>query len=263
VAEQFRRRDERALVLEIVMALHSQRILAVGLIPIALNACTQIEAATAQPTSTPPGIGVDLGNSSRIPQVAGLAGEGEGYARTEPGPYPVVHGSMPGMAHGPGMPMAHGSTAGTGMDHGGMPMDHGSMPGMSHGSMVSMPVDQGAMPGMTHGSRAKTDPATGGTVSGMGRGSGSHGVQMAHSGHAHVQGTGTVNSVDAAAHKVNVSHAPIPTIGFPAMTMDFAVAPSVDLNVVKPGTRIKFDMEQSQDGMYVIQSIAPAGGGRQ
>ena len=87
-------------------------------------------------------------------------------------------------------------------------------------------------------------------------------VQMAHEGHAHVQGTGTVNAVDVSNRKVNVTHAPIPKIGWPTMTMDFGVAPSVDLNGVKSGTRIKFDMEQGGDGMYVIQSIMPAGGGR-
>jgi len=66
--------------------------------------------------------------------------------------------------------------------------------------------------------------------------------------HAHAQGTGTVNSVDADAHKLNVSHSAIPTIGWPAMTMDFAVAPSVDLRVVKPGTLIKFTIEQGEGG---------------
>lgn len=111
-----------------------------------------------------------------------------------------------------------------------------------------------------HGNPTKMAPAQ--ATSGMGSGSGGRKTQMAHSGHAHVQGTGTVNSVDAAAKKINVTHAPIPKIGWPSMTMDFAVAPSVDLNAVKPGTRIKFDMEQGQGGMYVIQSIAPAGGGR-
>ena len=87
-------------------------------------------------------------------------------------------------------------------------------------------------------------------------------TQMAHAGQTRIQGTGTVNSVDITGHKVNVSHGPIPTIGWPAMTMDFAVAPSVDLHGVQPGSRINFTMEQGSDGMYVIQSIAPAGGGR-
>jgi len=83
-------------------------------------------------------------------------------------------------------------------------------------------------------------------------------MQMAHAGHNDAHGTGTVNSVDLAQHKVNLSHNPIPEIGWPAMTMDFAVAPTVDLRSIKPGTRVDFTMEQGAEGMYVIQSIAPA-----
>ena len=87
-------------------------------------------------------------------------------------------------------------------------------------------------------------------------------MQMAHAGHNDAHGTGTVNSVDPAQHKVNLSHAPIPEIGWPAMTMEFPVAPSVDLKAIKPGTRVNFTIEQQPGGMYQIQSIAPAGGGR-
>jgi Cu/Ag efflux protein CusF len=173
------------------------------------------------------------------------------------------HGTMPDMNHGstsstqmdqgtmPGM--SHGSMSGMQMDHGsmsrmkhrsfsGMQMDHGAMPAMSHGAMSGLQMDHGSMPSMRHA---------------PGRNK-----QMAHSGRTQAQSSGTVNSVDAAAHKVNVSHGPISAIGLPAMTMDFEVAPSVDLQTVKPDTRIKFTIEQGEDGMYVIQSIMPAGGGR-
>jgi Cu(I)/Ag(I) efflux system protein CusF len=87
-------------------------------------------------------------------------------------------------------------------------------------------------------------------------------VQMAHGGHNDAHGTGTVNSVDPTQHKVNLSHNPIPEIGWPAMTMDFPVAASVDLKSIKPGTRVNFTIEQGQGGMYEIRAIAPAGGGR-
>ncbi|HEX9462758.1 MAG TPA: copper-binding protein [Alphaproteobacteria bacterium] len=87
-------------------------------------------------------------------------------------------------------------------------------------------------------------------------------MQMAHEGHNDVHGTGVVKAVDPAQHKVTLSHQPISQIGWPAMTMEFAVAPAVDLNTVKPENRIDFSMEQGQGGMYVIQSIKPAGGGR-
>ena len=225
------------------MTSHSLSVLMLGLVPIALTACLETEAATAQPTSAVPVVGIDLGNSARVPQIAGLAGEGEGYGRTEAGTTPTAHDSMPRMSHG--------ST--------GMRMDQDSMPGMSHGSTSWMQMDHGAMPGMSHGSKAMQMDH--GSMSGMSRPSG-RSMQMVHSGHTHAQGTGTVNSIDAAAHTINVSHGSIPTIGRPAMTVDFAVAPSVDLRAVKPGTRINFTIERGEGGMYVIQSIMPAGGGR-
>jgi len=280
-------------------------LLVLGLGPIALTACLETRAATAQPTTAVPAIGVDLGNSARIPQIAGLAGEGEGYGRTEPGTTTrTAHGPMAGMSHETGMQMNHGSmpgmnhgsTSGMQMDHGamssmdqgsmdGMQMDHGAMPGMSHDSTSGMQTDHDPMPGRSskggvgHGSTGRMQMDHGATLgmshSSKGRMAANHasmpgmthspggGLQMAHSGHAHAQGTGTVNSVDAAAHKVNVSHGPISAIGLPAMTMDFAVGPSVDLQAVKPGSRVNFTIEQGAGGMYVIQSITPAGGGRQ
>jgi Cu/Ag efflux protein CusF len=88
------------------------------------------------------------------------------------------------------------------------------------------------------------------------------GIKMAHEGHKDAHVTGVVNTVDPARHKLNISHSPIPEIGWPAMTMDFAVAPSVDLRAITPGARVNFTMEQGEGGMYVIQSIAPAGGGQ-
>jgi Cu/Ag efflux protein CusF len=87
-------------------------------------------------------------------------------------------------------------------------------------------------------------------------------TRMAHAGHNDAHGTGTVNSVDPGQHKVNLSHNPIPEIGWPAMTMEFPVAPAVDLTAIKPGTRVNFTIEQQPGGMYEIRAIAPAGAGR-
>jgi Cu/Ag efflux protein CusF len=173
------------------------------------------------------------------------------------------HSAMLGMNHGSmgGMQMDRGAIAG--MSHGstsGTQMDHSATPGMSHSSKGRMAANHDSMPGMSHGSTSSMQMDHG-SMSGMSRSS-RGGTQMAHSGHAHAQGSGTVNSVDAAAHKVNVSHGPISAIGLPAMTVDFAVAPSVDLQTVKPGTRVNFTLEHGEGGMYVIQSMKPAGGGR-
>ena len=73
------------------------------------------------------------------------------------------------------------------------------------------------------------------------------------------QGKGVVNSVDAAGHKVNLSHEPIPAIGWPAMKMNFPVAASVDLKGVKAGTQVEFTLEKNPAGTYEIKSMTPAG----
>jgi Cu/Ag efflux protein CusF len=104
-----------------------------------------------------------------------------------------------------------------------------------------------------------------GPVTGHGGGSAPstqhHGAaQMAHGGHNDAHGVGTINSVDPAQHKLNISHGPIPAIGFPAMTMDFAVAHGVDLGALKPGMRVDFTIEQGAGGTFEIQSVSPAGG---
>jgi len=87
-------------------------------------------------------------------------------------------------------------------------------------------------------------------------------MQMAHAGHTHAQGSGTVNSVDASGHKINLTHGPIAALGWPGMTMDFEVAPAVDLRTLQPGARVDFTIEQGDGGTYEIQSVKPAGGGR-
>lgn len=87
-------------------------------------------------------------------------------------------------------------------------------------------------------------------------------MQLAHEGHKGTRATGTVNAVDPAQHKLNISHNPIPELGWPAMTMDFPVAPSVDLRSVKPGMKVNFTIEQGQGGTPQIQSVSPAGGAR-
>jgi hypothetical protein len=139
------------------------RFLLVGLAPIAVAACLEIDPATSSPIPTAAHTGVDLGGSGRVPQIAGLAGEGEGYGRTEPGVTPSEHGPMPGMGHA-SVGLGHELMGGKGDT---------SMPGMSHGSQQQMAPVRGAMPGKDHSTR--------------------HNMRMAHSGHAHVQGTGTVN----------------------------------------------------------------------
>jgi Cu/Ag efflux protein CusF len=73
-------------------------------------------------------------------------------------------------------------------------------------------------------------------------------------------GTGKVNKVDPGKHSINLSHAPIPAINWPAMTMDFAVAPGVDLSSVKAGQQVEFTLVQKPGSKdYEVTRIKPAG----
>jgi Cu/Ag efflux protein CusF len=69
-------------------------------------------------------------------------------------------------------------------------------------------------------------------------------------------GTGTITAVNSANHKVTFDHGPIPAIKWPAMTMEFAVAPSVDLAKLKTGDKVNFTLSGSGN-TYTVQSISP------
>jgi len=207
------------------MAFHALRSLLGSLSLLVLSACATLQSTSAAPTQAFAPIATDLGGSSRVRYVTALAGEGEGFSTPRPSG-PSVHASMPGMDHGAPSP-APSSHAG-----------HAAPPPTAQAP--SSHADHGAMPGHGPFGRPRTQTAQA----------------------AHVEGTGTVNSVDTTGHKVNLNHNPIPAIGWPAMTMDFAVALSVNLGTIKPGTRVSFMLQRGGDGMYVIHSIAPAGGGR-
>lgn len=55
----------------------------------------------------------------------------------------------------------------------------------------------------------------------------------------------------------NVSHEPIPALGWPAMTMDFAVAPSVAEDTLLPGRRVRIGLAKGTDGLYEIVAADP------
>ncbi len=56
----------------------------------------------------------------------------------------------------------------------------------------------------------------------------------------------------------NVSHEPIPEIGWPAMTMDLTVLEDAKMmGEVKPGDDVTLMLIQGDDGMYAISGIMP------
>ena len=71
-------------------------------------------------------------------------------------------------------------------------------------------------------------------------------------------GSGTINSVDAAGRKVNMTHGPVTALKWPGMTMDFPVAEGVKLDRLKPNGKVRFRIREGKDGRYVIDAINPS-----
>jgi len=70
-------------------------------------------------------------------------------------------------------------------------------------------------------------------------------------------GQGVIHSVDAAGKKLNMTHGPVAALKWPGMTMDFGVAPGVDLGALKSGQKVTFTLSRGARG-YEIDSIKPA-----
>lgn len=70
-----------------------------------------------------------------------------------------------------------------------------------------------------------------------------------------VHGDGELHALDDT--KVNLSHGPIPAIGWPAMKMDLPLLEGAEIGDVKPGDTVLFMLEKGPDGMYGIKALMP------
>ncbi|MFZ4480850.1 MAG: efflux RND transporter periplasmic adaptor subunit [Rhodoferax sp.] len=66
---------------------------------------------------------------------------------------------------------------------------------------------------------------------------------------------GTVDAVDARAQTVTLSHGPVASLKWPAMTMDFKLANASLLQQLKPGARVSIEFVERQAGEWVITSV--------
>jgi len=71
--------------------------------------------------------------------------------------------------------------------------------------------------------------------------------------------TGKVEAVSA--NEITVSHEPVASLGWPAMTMPFALAKPDVAAKVKPGERVAFVFRKDGD-RYVVQSVQASGGAK-
>ncbi|MDR1647791.1 MAG: copper-binding protein [Zoogloeaceae bacterium] len=59
-------------------------------------------------------------------------------------------------------------------------------------------------------------------------------------------GQGVVKKIDSERQRLTLAHAPIPALGWPAMTMPFAVSNPALLQGLKVGDTVEFDLKDEQ-----------------
>ena len=71
---------------------------------------------------------------------------------------------------------------------------------------------------------------------------------------------GSVDGIDLKAGTVSLQHGPVPSLKWPAMTMEFKAAHAGLLQGLKPGQAVSFEFVERQPGEYLLTAIAPAPG---
>lgn len=68
---------------------------------------------------------------------------------------------------------------------------------------------------------------------------------------------GVVNKIDLQNSKINLTHGPIKSLGWPGMTMDFAVKDATILKHVRVGQKVNFEVVNEGPGKYFVTRITP------
>jgi len=72
---------------------------------------------------------------------------------------------------------------------------------------------------------------------------------------ASVMAGAVIRGIDTKKHSLRLQHDPIEELGWPSMTMNFAVDPDVDVDSLVSGQRIHFSMSRDAEGTWVIRKI--------
>lgn len=71
------------------------------------------------------------------------------------------------------------------------------------------------------------------------------------------KGQGSVNKIDVTTGTINLTHGPIKSLGWMGMTMDFKVKNKANLDKIKVGMKVNFEVTKEPDGTFVITTITP------
>ena len=63
---------------------------------------------------------------------------------------------------------------------------------------------------------------------------------------------GTIESIDKAGKKATITHEPVPALGWPTMTMDFAFEDASLLEGLKAGDKVRFDFRNQGNASIIV-----------
>ncbi len=66
---------------------------------------------------------------------------------------------------------------------------------------------------------------------------------------------GVVKKIDLEHGKINLTHGPVKSLGWPGMTMDFKVKDNAILKGIKPGQKVAFEVVKEGEGQFYIARI--------
>jgi Cu/Ag efflux protein CusF len=83
-------------------------------------------------------------------------------------------------------------------------------------------------------------------------------VQLVHEGHAGAtKASGVVSAVNLSQRRITIKHGPIKSLGWPAMTMDFAVNEEIELTSFNAGMQVNFTLVRAANGSWVVDTLKP------
>lgn len=90
--------------------------------------------------------------------------------------------------------------------------------------------------------------------------SGMNHADMQNMGHAStaMQGhkaEGVLNSIDLANLKINLTHGPVKSLGWPGMTMNFSIKDAAILKGIQPGQKVVFEIVKEAPKKFYVSKI--------
>lgn len=83
-------------------------------------------------------------------------------------------------------------------------------------------------------------------------------ANMQNRGHAAMQGhkaEGVLNSIDLQHNKINLTHGPVKSLGWPGMTMSFTIKDASILKGIQPGQSVAFEIVKEAPKTFYVSKI--------